>query len=48
MNCATLVVEVDEAVVVIGVWLASIASEGNVNVAGYRHRFIDVERVVAH
>jgi hypothetical protein len=42
MDCAALVIEVDEAVVVIGVRLASIASEVNVNMAGYRHRFIDV------
>jgi len=43
---AALVVEINDAVVVIGVGLGSTAREVNMNVASHWRRFIDVERVV--
>ena len=48
MDRAALVVEVDKPVVVVGVGLGGMAREANMNVACYRRRLIDVERVVVH
>jgi hypothetical protein len=48
MDRATLVLEIDDAVVMIGVGLACIAGQMSVIVAGYRCRLIDVKPVVVH
>jgi hypothetical protein len=45
---AALVLEIDDAVVMIGVGLGSVAGRMGMVVASYRRRFIDVERVVVH
>ena len=46
MDRAALVVEVDEAVMMIGVRLRGRARQVHMHVAGDRHRFKDIERVV--
>ena len=48
MDRAALVVEVDKPMVVFGVGLGGMGRKANMDMASYRRRFIDVERVVVH
>jgi hypothetical protein len=48
MQRATLIVEVNEAMVVISIRLRSTTRQGNVKVSGDWGPLVDVERVVVH
>lgn len=46
MQRAALIVEINDAVVVVGIRLHSTARQPNVKVSGDRGRLVDIERVV--